>query len=88
VSAQPGLFDQPPPAPDVVELETRIEQLESALALSRGYSSRLETALDSINDAALDLMAVFGDATDHVPTLIKMATDRLKEPTCPPASNP
>ena len=85
---QPGLFDPPPAAPDVAQMEARMEQLESALALSRGYSKRLETALDTINDAALDLMAVFGDATDHVPTLIKMATDRLKETPCPPASNP
>ena len=85
MSTQPGLFDPPSPAADVVELETRISQLESALTASRGYSKRLEAALDTINDAALDLMAVFGDATDHVPTLIKMATDRLKEPPCPPA---
>jgi len=85
VSTQPGLFDPPSPAADVVELETRISQLESALTASRGHNKRMEATYDEISDAADALALAMGLESDHIATIIRTATARLKETPCPPA---
>jgi hypothetical protein len=77
------LFDAPPPTTDTVEMQTRISQLESALTASRGHNKRMEATYDEISDAADALALAIGLDSDHIATIIRTATDRLKESPCP-----